>query len=354
MNDPRKHDLDDELRAVLGAAQDADFDYDALVAGTKARAGRIRRRRALAQGVTAAVLVPTLVGAGWIIGTNLGGSAQPGLDVAGTTQTQEPTDQAQQTAEVTENVLVTEGVPDTEEAPVDEERRTPPPVGDPTLPPYQQTPPPELPDQDWPGEPALSNRAEIPDARPTGIAFLDELGEPPYGEPYPRTIPLDTFTGAPEDTTEPGGVEPHSGMSWSFHDGTNEFRQPTVTITITAWDDSEAAMHALRTDEPTDVRYVWLDRVPRPDAPDELMEVRSVPDPLHWEGYGDSEDHLLVLRSDHILDMDLAGALVRQGDYLVGVTVQDFTEEGAVEAARQIAEQTAANLLYLDPVGGGE
>ena len=67
-------DLHDELRSALGQADAADFDYDALVAGTKARAARILRRRAVSRGIAAVVLAPTLVAAGWFVGNNLGGS----------------------------------------------------------------------------------------------------------------------------------------------------------------------------------------------------------------------------------------------------------------------------------------
>lgn len=316
--------FDDQLRAALGAAEEADFDYDALVAGTKTRARRIRRRRALAQGATAAVLVPTLVGAGWMIGTNLSGSSDLGPDLAGTTQTSELPDPMVSTSKVQE-----------------------------TVPPYQQVAPPAPLDPGGPeSEAALSNRVQIPDARPTGIPFLDAFGAPQHLFVGPRMVPLDHFTGSVEDLPFNDAVEAHSGASWFYYDGSNEIRQTTVTITITAWDDSVAQLHALRTDEPTDRPLVWLAWEPRPDDPADVMPVRTVPDARPWAGHEGDENYLLALHPESVQEMHLAGALIRQGDYLVGVAVQDFSEGDALAAAAQIAEQTAANLAFLDPERG--
>ncbi|MDO5663373.1 MAG: hypothetical protein Q4G40_11810, partial [Brachybacterium sp.] len=56
----------DELRAALN--HEADFDYDALVAGAKLRAGRIRRRQTLTRAVAAVVILPTLAGTAYLGG----------------------------------------------------------------------------------------------------------------------------------------------------------------------------------------------------------------------------------------------------------------------------------------------
>ena len=50
----------------------------------------------------------------------------------------------------------------------------------------------------------------------------------------------------------------------------------------------------------------------------------------------------------------LAGALIRQGDYLVGVTVTGGDADAATALAAEVADKTAANLAFLDPVHGGE
>ena len=291
--------LDDQLRSVLGGA-DEHFDYDALVAGTKVRATRIRRRRAVAQGATVAVLVPALLGAGFAIHGSLEGRTGVVTGPAATG---------------TDGATATEGPRLMTSAPV------------PDGPPHQD--PADLPDSPVAEtNPDLPNRWEVPDPRPTGIDLLDDLGAPRDFFLYPRTVPLMGMHG-----DEREGVEPHSGASWSFHDGTNDLEQVTVHLNVTGWDDSRAVMAALRADEPL-ISASW----PAP------LDLRP------WPGHHD-DDHLLV-------DLESAapwpevGALVRQGDYLVGVSVQAETAEEAADAATTIAEQAAANLAYLDPDHG--
>ncbi len=287
--------LDAELRSVLGGSAEH-FDYDALIAGTKVRARRMRRRRAVAQGATAAVLVPTLVGTGFLVSSSLQGGDR-------VTPAAPSTDQVQTTTQ-------------------DDSGRTSAPVAVQDGPPYQD---PELlpAATDEEPNPDFPNRWAIPDVRPTGIDLLDALGSPRLAFSYPKTMPLPGMVAADE------GVEPHSGRLWMFHDGTNDFEQVTVEIAVTAWDHSTQVMDALRTGEPLTVAR-W----------------DGGPQPRPWPAHHD-DDHLLV-------DMPRVawpqvGALVRRGDYIVGVTVRAQTEEGAAAAAGQIAERAAANLVFLDP-----
>ncbi|RIK17320.1 MAG: hypothetical protein DCC50_02100 [Acidobacteria bacterium] len=294
---PREVGLDDELRSVLGGSAEH-FDYDALVAGTKVRARRMRRRRAVAQGAAAAVLVPTLVGAGFLLNSSVRGS-QDAVPAG------PPTGQVLATQD---DSAATSAPPALAEGP---------PYQDPALLPEVT---PDAPNPDVP------NRWELPDVRPTGIDFLDELGAPRYVAAYPRIMPLDGMIAGTD------GVEPHSGLSWYYFDGTNDMHQDTVEITLTAWDDSEQVMDALRAGEPVS-RAGW----------DGRLQVRP------WPAHHD-DDHLLV---DLVRrPMPTVGALVRQGDYLLGVTVQADSYEDAADVAGGIAERAAANLAWLDPDHG--
>lgn len=286
--------LDEELRWVLGGSAEH-FDYDALVAGTKVRARRIRRRRAVAQGVAAVVLVPTLVGTGFLVNSSLQGreAGSTGPAASSSADVSATQDDATQTS-----VAVQDG----------------PPFQDADL--LPEAPAPET-------NPDLPNRWQVPDVRPTGIDFLDAFGAPRTVLAYPRTVPLAGMVSTGE------GVEPHSAASWSFHDGTNDVEQETVDITVTGWDDAATAMAALRADAPvTDARW------------DGDLMVRP------WPAHHDTE-HLMVDLPG--TPLPTVGALIRQGDYLVGVTVQAGTVEVAAEAAGRIAEQSAANLAHLDP-----
>lgn len=319
-------DLHDELRSALGQADAADFDYDALVAGTKARAARIRRRRAVSRGVAAVVLAPTLVAAGWFVGNNLGGlgEGEVGLEVAATTE-----DRAEQTSEpVTEDPTTSTSDPSvtTSSPSIDEVTETV------TGPPWQDEAPPAPEAGPEPLNPDWPNRLEIPDPRPTGVAFLDALGAPAQELVYPRQAPLISFATA----TEYGGVEPHSGRSWDYHDGTN-FAQDTVTVQVTAWDDSASVMTDLLDPAATDVAFTL-------DA-----DGRTLP----WPGGEQGGDRLLISR-DVMQGYVSAGALVRQGDYLVGVTVTTTSQEEAVAAATEIAQKTVENLAVLDPEHAGQ
>lgn len=318
--DPRRS-VDDELRSILGAAQ-PDFDVDALVAGTTARAGRIRRRQALARTAVAAVLVPTLAGTGWVVTQRLSVDAGPDAVVASQTST----DPAASTtdAPVTDDAATTElpgTAPDASPAP------------------YQD--PAALPElTEVSTNPDLPNREEIPDARPTGIPELDALGAP-TGSIYPRAVALPGFVasrdivGMDPDT----GIEEHSGRTFDWLVGSAD--GPTsVELSLTLWDDAGHALEQLRTGG-TELNTVWLGG----ETPEGRLPV-GLPDLLPWPGHEGSADHLLV-RSP-IRDGQY-GALLRQGDYLVGVAVVGDDPQASGDLAATIAEQTAANLVALDP-----
>lgn len=298
----------DDLRAALDPGGEPEFDHAALVAGVKRRATRLRRRRALAQGVTAVVLVPTLVGAGWMISTRV--NDIPDTPAAHTTHT------------LLEDQTSSTQTPLLEEATATAQA-TDPPYQDPALLPEAQL---EAPNPDWP------NAWEVPDARPTGIDLLDQLGEPQLAMQYPRVVPLPGWHAAARDE----GIEPHSGAHWSFFD-TEQDDGGQVEITITAWTDSRAAMADLLADT-TSTLAGWL--------PGERERLDWLP-----EGHA-QEDSLLLGSTDPGLPD--AGALIRQGDYLVGVAVAGpgTDRERAAEVAAQIAERTAANLAHLDPEHG--
>lgn len=302
----------DELRSALG--DEPDFDYSALVSGTRARATRMRRRRAVGQAVTVAVLAPTLVGSAWFIGNRLTGDAGP-QDIAVATQTTE-----------TDVAVETEAGPTTGEAVTEATSTTGEAV---TLPPFQTSEPPApLKTEEDAG---LANQIEIPDPRPVGIPFLDDFGAPQVETSVPGTLPVPGWTTAEEGAT---GLRPHSAVSWGYFDPTQAFDQPAAEITLTAWDDAPAAMASLTGD-----------RSAYPYRTAEDMAPLAQP----WPGAEDA-DHLLVVSA--YVEAPATAAVIRQGEYLVAVTVRGVGEDVPGELARTIAEQTAANLAVLDPEHG--
>lgn len=377
---------DEELRAALGGAtQQETFDHEALVAGTLSRARSIRRRRAVGSAVAAAILVPTIAGTGWILGNRLTGDPQGSVDVTIATQTETPTlapapdvlptevptvtqESTEEPTETAEEPVETPVAPTSpepaqpttppESAPPtpEEESSEPEPTAEPTetvpepsasedveaaTPPWQATPPPE---PITPNDPSigLPNRIELPDARPVGIAFLDAFGAPQVRMDSPRLTPLVGLVAGNQDIE---GWNAHSGANWSYYDGTNSLDQDTVEIVITAWDDAPAALQALRAGDES-LGFVWIDQL-----------TGGAIERLAWPQHDDA-DHLLVWQADDAGASRQAGALVRQGDYLVGVTVGSGAGDGgatrseAVAAAAEIAQKTAENLAYLDPEYG--
>ncbi|WP_281965369.1 hypothetical protein [Serinicoccus marinus] len=325
--------MDEQLRHALGGDPHEAFDHDALVAGVKQRAARIHRRRAATATVAAVVVVPALAASGWVLGNRMLGDGAH-VDVSVATQTAEPTpapgpDDSSATTEVPEEETGSEDSSEQQTEAAD-------------TPPWQPTPPPEpVEPDDFAGTP---NLVDIPDPRPVDIGLLDRLGAPQSELSSPLLMPLQRFMAAGSGS---GGVEPHSGRSWMYFARGNEIDQDSVDIQVTAWDDSSAALAAIR-DGGTGLGIVWVDHDNMP----------SVPEPLPWPGHDDS-DHLLVGREETYggsAPHHMGGALVRQGDYLVGVTVTAAPGDGgmqtldeAVEAAAEIAQKTADNLAWLDP-----
>lgn len=177
---------------------------------------------------------------------------------------------------------------------------------------------------------SIPNQEVLPDPRPTGVRFLDALGAPMYGSLYPRMVPLMFFTGAPDDEEGAGGMEPTSAADWMYY--VEESRYDRVAdIVLTRWDDADAAMAGLRSGDGTVLAYLEQPLAERP-----------------WKGHAGDDDYLLVVDPD----MHAAGALIRQGDYLIGVSVFGKNTPQARKAAIEIAEKMAANLAVLDPEHG--
>lgn len=366
--DNRGPSLDEDLRSALGGA-DADFDYDSLVAGTKVRAGRIRRRRALAQGAVAAVLVPTLVGTGFLLNNRL--SVQDGHEnVAVASQTTvpdpavtdgtkavvteedvttvEPTTEPEPTGqaapqptptqpEVTEPEVTTPAVQEPVVAPTGEETTAPPTTEEPTAEPTADpTTDPAEPTTTEPGqdpEPA-ENAVAIPDVTPTGIPFLDALGPAQLDLESPRLVPLNDFSygNLPESVQPEPAIGAHSGRQWMFFTEGNKIDQRTVSLTVTGWGDSQGAMSALRFGD--QMGYSFR------STPGNLVSIE-----LPWDDRATGlADSVLVGEPSPAGGWTTVGALVRQGDYLVGVTVRAATLEEASAAAQEIALAAAANV----------
>lgn len=317
-DDPRPS-LDEELRSALG--QEPSFDYDALIDGSKQRARRIRRRRTVAQVAAAAVLVPTLVVTGYAAGQRLSVPGGPDDQAQVAAQTQQPTAEDATTATAT-----------------DDEATTPVTPG---RPPYQDGVPPAPEGGMDAGD---GNRLEIPDARPSGVALLDELGAPQAGAFSPRAVPVLGFLYG----NGVSGAEAHSGVYWTYFDPAAGMATQSVDIVLTAWDDSSGPMAQLR-GEATGYGFGWTS-----DLGGELSVGGTSHSRLSlpWPGHEDDQDHLLVTQQTTGVPGHAAGAVIRQGDYLVGITVNGPTQEEAVASATEIAERTAANLAALDPEHG--
>lgn len=279
--------------------------------------GRTRRRRGLAAGAAVAVLGTALVGGSALVGDDVlptgGDSAVAAVPAAGGTGGGEAAPAA-----------VPAEVP---AEPVSLETSASPAAGE-GSPPWQDSPPP-LPEGGLePENPDLPNAWEIPDARPTGVAALDAFGAPRMGMNYPRMVPVfDVMvcnTGA-ED------VEPLAGQDWMYYLDDTE-PAGSIDIVVTGWEDSTAARDALRDDTMNfcvrDVAGDW--------------------EPLEWADHERDEDYLLYQAGS--AGREFGFAIVRQGDYLVGVTVSDTTDN--VETAAEIASRTADNLEALDPDHG--
>lgn len=302
-NDSRRTD-DDISQMLRGALGDTDFDYESLVAGAHQRAGRIRRRRAIAAGTAVAVLGPALAGGAALVLPDL--LTQDGQVVAPAATTDSVLETLQDPAE------------DTSE-----------PTAGPTAedPPWQDgellLPAPE----DNLDDEAGDNAWTVPDARPVGVEELEALGAPQQHLAGGRMAPVMGLMTC--DPGRDGGVSVIASDHWSyFAEGGGG---PSVDLTITGWEDSTAAWDGLINDAYTSC--VWDGDV----GPAEPL-------PGH-EGDG---DYALFTDADRQV-----AAVVRQGDYLIAVTVRDETDLAAgTEVAAEVASKTADNLEALDPDHG--
>lgn len=291
---------DDDISQMLrGALGDTDFDYDSLVAGAHQRAGRIRRRRAIATGAAVAVLGPALVGGAALVVPDL--LSQDG-NVVGPAAT---TDVAVETTQAPTQ-------DDTEESTAE------PPWQDGELP--MPDPEDDLGDED-------ENAWEVPDPRPLGVEALDDLGAPQQRLLGSNIAPVLRLMSC--DPGREGGGSPIAGDHWMFF--LEEGGGPSIDVTVTGWEDSVAARDGLVNDDYT---KCVLD-----ESAGEVQE---------WPGQEGDEDYLIVPGTDGAT----MAAVVRQGDYLVAVTVGGDSQDEATEIATEIAEKTAENLEALDPDHG--
>lgn len=295
-------ELDEVLRRSLRDAG-AGFDYDALVAGVHHRAHRIRVRRTVGTLAAAAVFGPALVG-GALALPNLVGDDVGIAPPAGTDDTV---------------ATVTEDGP-----PFQDGELALPPGGEEFA--------------------AIENAWEIPDARPTGVALLEEWRSPQSLSNYPRIPVLMGLMVC--DPGNPGGAEPLAGQAWHYAPGEDESGSmwESVDIQVTGWADGEAAMEGLRDDalacrwdtglkgEPLQAEMPWPGKA---DDPDYYLN-----EPFQFEGFDES--------------VWVGAAAVQTGDYVIGVTVEHVDRETAVASAQEIADKTAANLAYLDPERAGD
>lgn len=301
MNSTSGRSSDDDIREALrGAVGTEQFDYQALVAGTHHRAGRIRRRRALATGAAVAVLGPALVGGAALVLPEIlpvgSGSVSPAGSPGSVTTT----------APLPDDAAVTSA----------------PAV---VAPPWQDSEPP-LPEGGFQVNESLPNAWEIPDARPTGVEALEDLGVPQLAMSYPRLVPVMSLMTC--DPGRPNGIEPEAGQSFDFFSDSGE--DLVIYLHVTGWADSDAARDGLVNDAYT--LCTW-------DG--------DQGEPQEWVGHEGDEDYLL-----YAADGEVAAAVARQGDYLVAVTVSEGTARENADVATEIAEKTAANLAVLDPDHG--
>lgn len=291
----------DDLGSVLrSAVEHENFDYEALVAGAHHRAGRIRRRRAIVTGATVAVLGPALVGGAALVLPDI---LPGGEDATVVAPASRPDDVALTSSPDTVGVTA-EPTPD--------------------APPWQDESLPEV-EGGFDVNEDIPNAWEIPDARPTGIEVLDGLGAPQLAMNYPRVVPVQSLMTC--DPGREGGVRPEAGQLFDFY--SDDPDDPTVYLNVTGWDDSSAARDGLATDGYT--LCTWDDFV----------------EPQEWSGHEGDEDYLLFAPEGNV-----SAAVVRQGDYLVSVTVRGSGEATDVELAAEVASRTADNIEALDPVHG--
>lgn len=298
-NDSRRTD-DDISQMLRGALGNTDFDYESLVAGAHQRAGRIRRRRAVAVGAAVAVLGPALVGGAALVVPDL--LTQEGNVVAPAATSDPVLETLQDPAE------------DTTEPTAED-----PPWQDGEL--LMPAPEDNLDDEDG------DNAWPIPDARPLGVDRVEALGAPQQHLAGGRMAPVMGLMTC--DPGRDGGVSVIASDHWSYFP--EEGGGASIDLTITGWEDSTAAWDGLIND--TYTACVWNTDV----GPAEPL-------PGHE---GDGDYALFTAAGAQV------AAVVRQGDYLVAVSVRGEADPAAgSEVAAEIASKTADNLAALDPDHG--
>src|SRR5699024_8972576 len=155
------------------------FDYAALAAGVHQRAGRIRRRRAVARGAAVAVLGPALVGGSALLLPDLMPGALEGTVSPPASSGSGP---SASLAHAGPQEPALQSAPATTAAEQEE-----PSGGAVQDPPWQQGSPP-LP-AGGVDDAHSGNAWQIPDARPTGVAYLDAFGAPELGLVDALTVP---------------------------------------------------------------------------------------------------------------------------------------------------------------------
>lgn len=311
-HDRADDDLGRELRRAVAAA---DFDLPAIAAGVQRRVGRIRRRRRIVSTASLAVVGTALVGGGALVLPSL---LPSGIGTVAEPARQERVDVDPAVADVTVTDALTDTATDAE---------LDPPAGDAWDPPFQDAAPP-LPEGGlFPGD--ADSEWEIPDARPTGVGVLDALGAPTFGMNYRTIVPL---MGVMMCDGGGPGVEPLTGQSWAYRSG--GMGGAGVDIQVTGWADSARARDAIRDNTMT---YCFR----HTDGDWEQVT---------WAGHEGEDDYLTYRASSEGITYDFA--VVRRGDYLVGVSVRGITDSDPGLLAAEIAMKTAANLEALDPVHG--
>lgn len=306
--------LDETLREALHSAPDG-FDYDALVAGTHQRAGRIRRRRTVGTLAAAAVLVPGLVGGGVLVNNMI--QDQAGQVTPAPAGPSDDTDQR-----TGDDTRTTDDAARTTEVP--------------TTPPWQDGTLPEAPPD---GTSDSGNAWEIPDPRPTGVAFLEQFEGPQQLLQGPKMAPvMGAMTCNRDDRA--AWLSPSAAANWFYN--LDEGDDTSVDLVVTGWEDGDAAMDALRADE---LFCAW-------DVGENGESVQAEKD---WPGHAADQDRYLnetYPADGYLSDHSVSVSVIRTGDYLVAVRVQDLDAEVAQGASTEIAEKTAENLAALDPEHG--
>lgn len=194
--------------------------------------------------------------------------------------------------------------------------------------PWQNTTPPEASDEVLISE----GEWEIPDARPSGIAELDALGAPDSTIIDPAVSPLPLIlTCSPADTA--AGEVAVTGVNYNYTAESDAgLDVDMVRISVTGWEDGSPGTDRLR------------------DPGFHCAWPGSGPEEVTWPGAGDG---LLTAPVEGFGSGETVGAVISQGDYLVGVTVRGTDATAAAELAVEIATKTAQNLEELDSERAG-